>query len=134
MTTPIYVAILGLIYIGLSINVIKSRRTFSAGLGDADNIEMLRRIRAQANCAEYAPIFLILLGYAELGGLPGWAVHLCGLAFLAGRIMHAYSLLKAERYENFKLMANPVWRITGMIFTLNVIGALALIILFQSVA
>lgn len=46
MTTPIYVAILGLIYIGLSINVIKSRRTFSAGLGDADNIEMLRRIRA----------------------------------------------------------------------------------------
>jgi hypothetical protein len=119
--------------VGLSVNVIKGRRKFSAGLGDSDNIDMMRRIRAQANLAEYAPIFLILLGYAEHAGLPLWTVHLFGLIFLAGRIMHAYSLLKAEKYEKNKLLTNPLWRICGMVCTFNTIGLLALIILIRSI-
>ncbi|MBI1301901.1 MAG: glutathione metabolism protein [Alphaproteobacteria bacterium] len=133
MVTPIYAALLGLMLIGLSVNVIKGRRKFGAGLGDADNIEMKRRIRAQANLAEYAPMFLILLGYAEHNGLPLWAVHVLGIIFLAGRVMHAYSVLKAEQYDQHKLTANPIWRIRGMICTFNMIGILALIILVQSV-
>jgi uncharacterized protein len=92
---------------------------------------MRRRIRAQGNLAEYAPFFLILLGYAEHGGLPLWAVHLFGITFLAGRVMHAYSLLKAEQYTTHKLTSNPVWRIRGMICTFNAIGLLALILLVQ---
>jgi len=133
MITPIYAALLGLMLIGLSINVIKGRRKFGAGLGDADNVEMRRRIRAQANLAEYAPMFIILLGYAEYNHLPYWAVNLLGLAFLAGRVMHAYSVLKAEQYDGYKLTANPVWRIRGMICTFNCIGLLALINLIQVV-
>jgi hypothetical protein len=118
--------------IGLSVNVIRGRRKFGAGIGDANSIEMQRRIRAQANLAEYAPMFLILLGYAEHSGLPHGAVHLFGSVFLAGRVMHAHSVLKAERYESHKLIANPVWRIRGMVCTFGVIGSLALIILAQS--
>lgn len=133
MITPIYAAILGLMLVGLSINVIKGRRKFGVGVGDADNIEMKRRIRAQGNLAEYAPIFLIMLGYAEHGGLPVWAVHLFGLVFWAGRVMHAYSVLKAEQYDNHKLTANPIWRIRGMICTFNCIGLLALIILIKNI-
>ena len=132
MITPIYAALLGIILIALSINVIKSRRKFGAGLGDADNMEMKRRIRAQANLAEYTPIFLILLGYAEYQQMPHWAVHLFGLIFLSGRIMHAYSLLKAEQYDGHKLIANPIWRIRGMICTFNCIGLLSFIVLVQS--
>lgn len=119
--------------IGLSIHVIRGRRMFGAGLGDADNIDMKRRIRAQANLAEYAPMFLILLGYSEHNGLPVWAVHLLGVVFVVGRVMHAYSVLKAEQYDQHKLTANPVWRIRGMICTFNVIGLLAIILLVQSV-
>ena len=133
MVTPIYAALIGFMLIGLSINVIKGRRIFGAGLGDVDNIEMKRRIRAQANLTEYAPIFLILLGYAEHNGLPLWAVHLLGIIFLAGRVMHAYSVLKAEQYDQHKLTTSPVWRIRGMICTFAAIGLLALIILVQSV-
>ena len=133
MITPVYAALLGLMLIGLSINVIKSRRQWGAGLGDADNIEMKRRIRAQANLAEYAPMFLILLGCAEYGGLPVWAVHLFGLVFLAGRTMHAYSLLKAEQYDGHRLTANPSWRIRGMVSTFSMIGLLALVIMAQAV-
>ena len=131
MFTPIYAALLGLMLIGLSINVIKGRREFGVSLGDANNLAINRRIRAQANLAEYAPIFLIMLGFAEHGGLPLWAVHLLGLVFLAGRIMHAYSVLKAEQYENHKLSANPIWRIRGMMLTFNTIGLLAFILLAQ---
>lgn len=119
MITSMYAALLGLMLIGLSINVIKGRRKFGAGLGDADNMEMRRRIRAQANLAEYAPMFIILLGYAEYKHLPHLVVHLFGLAFLAGRVMHAYSVLRAEQYDSHKLTAKPVWRIRGMICTFN---------------
>ncbi len=132
MVTSIYTAFLGLMLIGLSINVIKGRRKFGVGLGNADNIEMERRIRAQANLVEYAPMFLILLGYAEHNELSLWAVHLLGLLFLIGRVMHAYSLLKVEQYDQRKLTANPIWRICGMVCTFNAIGVLAIVILVQS--
>lgn len=131
MITPIYASIVGLILIGLSINVIKGRRKFGASLGDAGNIELNRRIRAQGNLAEYAPIFIILLGFAEYNGLYNWAIHLCGIVFIAGRINHAYSLLKAEKYENQKLLENPIFRISGMICTFSTIGFLAIINLIQ---
>jgi hypothetical protein len=36
MITPLYAALLGLILIALSINVIKGRRKFGAGIGDAE--------------------------------------------------------------------------------------------------
>jgi uncharacterized membrane protein YecN with MAPEG domain len=133
MITPIYAALLGLMLIGLSFNVIKQRTNIRAALGDGDNIEMKRCIRAQANLAEYAPIFLILLGYAEYHNLPYWALHFFGFVFLIGRLMHAYSLLKAEKYEHQTLVSRPVWRIRGMMCTLNTIGLLSIIILVQTV-
>jgi uncharacterized protein len=116
---PVYAALLGLMPIDLSVNVIKGRRKFGAGLGDADNIEMKRRIRAQANLAEYAPMYLILsylvlLGYAEQNGLPLWAVHILGSFWL-----DASCMLKAEQYDQHKRTANPIWRIRGKICTLN---------------
>lgn len=44
MITQLYAALLGLMLIALSVNVIKSRRKFGAGIGDAESIEMRRRI------------------------------------------------------------------------------------------
>ena len=116
MVTPIYAAFIGILLIFLSIYTIKGRRKFGTGLGDAEQIEMRRRIRAQGNLTEYAPVFLILLGYAEYGNLPTLAVHVIGLIFVLGRIIHAYSLLKAEKYDGHKLTAKPIWRIVGMIY------------------
>ncbi len=132
MMTSIYASILGLMLVALSINVIKTRRKVGAALGTRDDMDMIRSSRAQANLAEYAPIFLILLGFAEFNGLYGWAVHALGLTFVAGRILHAYSLLKAEKYEGDKLVVKPVWRIYGMMCTFNTIGFLAIVVLVQS--
>lgn len=133
MITSIYAAILGLILAGLSINVVKARRRFGAGIGDADKIEMKRCIRAQANLVEYAPMFLILLACAEYNQLSKWILHIFGIVFLVGRVMHAYSLLKAEEYSNYKLVNNPIWRISGMICTFSAIALLSVIILIQRI-
>jgi uncharacterized membrane protein YecN with MAPEG domain len=103
MITPLYVALLGLFFIGLSVHVLRGRRQFGIAVGDADHHEMKRRMRAQGNFAEYTPLFLIMLGYVEHGGLSVYAVHLFGIVFIAGRMMHAYSLLKYEQYKEGKL-------------------------------
>ncbi len=49
MVTPIYAAFIGILLIFLSIHTIKGRRKFGASLGDAEQLEMRRRIRAQGN-------------------------------------------------------------------------------------
>lgn len=131
MITSIYAAFLGLMLVTLSVHTIKGRRKYGAGLGDAGQLGMTRRIRAQGNLAEYAPLFLILLGYAEHGKLPAWAVHAIGVVFIIGRIMHAYSLLMAEQYEGHKLTAKPKWRIYGMMCTFHSLGLLAAIVIVQ---
>ncbi len=133
MITPIYTALLTLMLIGLSVHVIRGRRLMSISLGDADNIEMKRRIRAQANFVEYTPLFLILLGFAEYHNLPHWAINIIAIFFLAGRVMHAYSLLHAEKYTDGKLASMPVWRIRGMACTLASLVILSLTLLVQSV-
>jgi uncharacterized membrane protein YecN with MAPEG domain len=134
MITSVYAAVLGLMLIALSINIIRARRKYGVAIGDADNIEVRRCIRAQANFAEYTPIFLIVLGFAEFNGLSIWAVNMFGMLFFTGRIMHAHSLLNHEQYDlSNKLTANPKWRIRGMICTFLAIGLVSAVILVQIV-
>ena len=59
--TPLYAGLIALLFIFLSYRVIKVRRGDRISLGDGENPDMAYRIRAQANCAEYAPLGLILL-------------------------------------------------------------------------
>jgi uncharacterized membrane protein YecN with MAPEG domain len=131
MTTALYAALAVLMLIALSVNVIRGRRQFRAALGDSGDLEMTRRIRAQANFTEYTPLFLLTLGLAEHGGLPVWAVHLFGTAFLSGRAMHAFSLLRGEQYEGRRLLANPAWRVRGMALTLSILAGLSILVLIQ---
>lgn len=88
--TPLYGGLIGLLLVALSARVIFRRRAASVSVGDGDDKDLRKRIRVQANCAEYAPLGLILLAMAELQGAPGWVVHLLGVMLLAGRMLHAY--------------------------------------------
>jgi uncharacterized protein len=90
--TPIYAGLLGLLLVALSIRVIMGRHRFSVGLGDGGNADLNRRIRVQANCAEYAPFGVLLLAIAELQGIGAPWLHLLGAALLIGRLAHAVGL------------------------------------------
>ena len=117
--TPFYAALVALIYVFLSVRVIKTRRTERVGLGDGDNKILRRAIRAQGNCGEYAPIALLLAAFAEQQGASFWGIHAICLLLLAGRITHAAGF--GREPERIAL------RVAGMRMTIAAIvaGALA---------
>ena len=90
--TAIYAALLGLLYIGLALMVVVARRAARVGLGAGENRRLEQAIRTHANCGEYVPLALILLLLLEQTGLPTYALHVCGGALLAGRVLHAWGL------------------------------------------
>ena len=123
--TPIYAAFCAFILIHLSLRVIRARRTEKVALGDGGSDRVLRAARTQANFAEYVPMALLLMGLAELQGVPAWAIHLLGLALLTGRLIHAYGVSRSE--ENFR------FRVLGMQLTFLAIAAAAIAILVRAV-
>jgi len=116
--TPIYAALLGLLFVWLSLRVIGARRAAKVALGDGGDKTLLRRLRVQGNFAEYAPLGLILIACIELQGAPAWAVHAPASALLIGRCVHAYGV--SGDPENFRL------RVAGMMLTFAAIGIAAL--------
>lgn len=60
---------------------------------DGGDQTLLRRMRAHANYTETVPIVLIAMVAAELSGMPSWALWAGGASLLAGRLMHAATLI-----------------------------------------
>src|SRR5690349_15059607 len=111
MIVSFYAGILSLMYLALSINVIKQRRLYRIAIGDNNNFELKRCISAQTSFADYGLFFILLLGYSEHNGLPPYLIHCLAVIFIAGRIMHTYSLLIAEKYIDGKITTSrPLWR------------------------
>ena len=120
--TAFYAALLAGLFVVLSFRTIGRRREAKVEIGTAtrdgsDDRELLRRVRVHANCAEYAPIAIVLLGLAEsLKAAPIW-LHVLGAALLVGRVIHAYGLSQSPH--------NLPLRVGGMVLTLNMIIAAA---------
>jgi uncharacterized membrane protein YecN with MAPEG domain len=93
--TPLYAGILALIYVGLSVNVIRGRRAKSIGLGTGDDPDMLTRVRIHGNFAEFVPICLVLMVVLELGGSSAVFLNGVGISLVLGRLAHAYGLTKS---------------------------------------
>ena len=108
MITSIYAALLAILIVGLSLNVIKLRQIGQVILGDGDNLELQSAIRAQGNATEYIPISLILLLLLELSKGHWSLLHFGGIVLLTGRLIHARGLLKG----------NLRFRVLGMQLTL----------------
>ncbi len=87
--TAVTAAMLGLIFVRLSLNVINFRRQHRVSLGSAGHDDLERAIRAQGNFAEYVPISLILIGCLELNAAPWALVAASGLVLIVGRLLHA---------------------------------------------
>lgn len=107
--TPVYAAILGIIFIILSVRTLKQRRQAQVALGYGQDKELLRRIRVHGNFSEYVPIALLLATFAELQAVSLFIVHLICILLLSGRILHAYGV--SQKHEVFK------YRVSGMAMT-----------------
>ena len=90
--TPIYVAILGLIFLPITFRVGLYRISSKIDIGDAGDDVMLRRIRCQANFCETVPLAAILLVSMELMGAGGTWLHTLGALLVVARILHFLGL------------------------------------------
>lgn len=94
--TAFYAALMGLWLLLLAVPVSRLRRKERVGIGDGGHSGLARAIRVHANTAEWVPTTLVLLLIAELNRAPPSLLHGCGVALLAGRVLHAYGLRRSE--------------------------------------
>ncbi|PCJ45002.1 MAG: glutathione S-transferase [Moraxellaceae bacterium] len=91
--TPIYVAILGLLFLPITIRVTLYRIKSRISLGTGDDLEMLTRMRGQANFIETVPMAIFLLIVMEVLGASNIWLHALGLTLVLGRIVHYLGLI-----------------------------------------
>ena len=89
---PTYAAILGLLFIFLSIRVIKTRRKERVAIGDGGNPRMQRAIAVHSNFAQYVPLALLLLAFLEMQQGPTMLIQILCVALLISRLLHAYGV------------------------------------------
>lgn len=117
--TAFYASLLAFLFVLLSVRVIAQRREARVEIGVGESRELLRRSRVHANFAEYVPLALLMLAFAESLKAPSVVLHLLGLALLAGRLLHAYALSQNPHILGL--------RVLGVTMTLCVIGIAAFI-------
>ncbi len=85
-------ALLGLMYVGLSLNIARLRTSKRVSLGDGGDTELRNAIRAHGNFSEFVPLCLLLIyilsvyyGYRTVAGLSGLLV--------VARVAHAAGIL-----------------------------------------
>lgn len=125
MITPIYVALLAILFLFLSFKTIKVRKKLQIGVGTGDNPELLRAMRVHANFSEYVPISLILILSVELLKGHFILVHGLGAALLIGRVLHAYGVSQTK--ENLK------FRVSGMLLTFSTMLVSIVSIIYLSI-
>jgi len=123
--TGLYAALLGLLFIALSVRTLRLRRSLRIAVGDAGNPAMLRAMRVHSNFAEYTPLALFLIYLSETQGAHSLLVHALCLALLVGRLSHAYGVSQSN--EDYR------YRVTGMALTFtSIVVASAYLLLAQA--
>lgn len=124
--TALYASLLVPLFLVLASRVIRARRGARVAVGDGGDRALMRRMRVQANFAEYVPLALLLLALAESLGTNAWLSHGLGIALLGARLAHALGMSQAE--ENF------AFRVAGIATTFGVLGIGALACFYGALA
>jgi hypothetical protein len=123
---PIYAALLGIVFVLLSVRTLRLRRRLQVAVGDGGNALMLRGMRVHGNFAEYVPLGLLLIAGAEVLSAPAVLVHGLGIVLLVGRLVHAFGV--SQEVEVF------AYRVSGMALTFTCYLVAAAAIIWQVVA
>jgi len=110
---PVFSAFFAVLFVLLSINVIRARRKHKVGLGPGQNTSVERAMRVHANFAEYVPFALLVIALIELNkAIVLLLIGLCSV-LLVGRLVHAYGVsMENERFA---------FRVSGMMMTFTVV-------------
>ena len=98
---PTYAAILVLLYVFLSAQVIRMRGSAKVAMGHGGNADLERRIRVHGNFAEYVPFALLLLSFLEMQKHSVYLIHILCIVLLIARIIHAVGVTPVK--ENLSM-------------------------------
>jgi uncharacterized protein len=101
--TSLYSSLLAIIFLILTIKIIRIRRIHKIAFGDGKNLELQKAIRAQANFTETVPLALILLALAENSGSSIITLQIAGFTLLFGRMLHAYGISFVKENMRFRI-------------------------------
>ncbi|MEL6373175.1 MAG: MAPEG family protein [Pseudomonadota bacterium] len=90
--TPLFAAVLAIVFMRLSMAVIGARQRAKVAVGDGGDEALRRAIRVHANFIEYTPLCLLLLALAELNGVHAALICVAGALLLIGRLTHAHGM------------------------------------------
>ncbi|MEX0899398.1 MAG: MAPEG family protein [Gammaproteobacteria bacterium] len=124
--TPLYAAILALLFVGLTLRVVRLRWKFRIGIGTGEERVLAKAVRAHGNAAETIPLALVLMLLVELGPVQAATLHWAGAALVVGRCAHAFGLSRHA--------GTSAGRMVGMFLTLAVVLFLAGILIGRVVA
>jgi hypothetical protein len=85
----LYAGVNLLILLALAVNVSRHRIKLKVATGGGGDPLMERIIRVHGNAAEYVPPLIVALLAIALSGAPAAVIHGLGVAFTAGRVLHA---------------------------------------------
>jgi uncharacterized protein len=123
-----YLAVLALLYVVLSLQVIRLRRTNRAAFGDSGNIALRSAIRAHAHFAEYVPITALMIAMLEMAGASALRVHLLMGALVVARLLHPLGMYAKPDTWRFR-----IGRIGGVTITVALLVTSAVSILSRLV-
>ena len=127
MVVYLYAAILTVLLLALTYNVILRRKFAGIWLGHGNHDALEQAIRAQGNFVEYVPYALLLLYMAEGAGASDLVIHVLGVTLIVARLLHAWGLTISRNHS--------FGRLSGSLLThLVLIGAGAFCIYFYFVA
>ena len=116
--TGVFAAVLGILLLALSAQVVKFRLKYKKGMGTE------AAVRAHGNLVEYAPLGLIMLGIAELNGVASGLVYWTGMTLVVGRLLHAWGMINGHGEEHKA-------RSIGIVLTWLAILAAAILLLWN---
>jgi hypothetical protein len=92
--TPIYLALLGILFVPFTMRVGLYRVKNKINLGDGADPELLRRIRGQGNFIETVPLAILLLIVMESLGASATWLHALGAVLVVGRCLHYLAIIE----------------------------------------
>lgn len=113
LVTPLFAAIFSLLYVMLSMNVIRHRFSKRISLGSGGDAETEYAVRTHANFMEYVPLALILFYFIEIISLSGDLVFYLASTLLIARVLHCFGMANPKEYM--------ILRQVGVILTLLVL-------------
>ncbi|WP_435215701.1 MAPEG family protein [Luminiphilus sp. nBUS_16] len=120
--TPIYIALLGILFVPITMRVGLYRVKNKIDLGDGNDDALFKLNRGQGNFVETVPLAVVLLLLMELLGAGTTWLHTLGALLVVGRFLH---------YVGITEVGPGIGRPIGMFATFGVYATASFWILFD---